>query len=1051
MKLTEFFIRRPTLFWSLMAGILIAGVLSFLQMPKLEDPAIAVKQAMVVVPYPGASAHEVELKVAQVMEDELRALPNVKKIKTECQSGSAMFTVEFQTTVLMKDLEQHFDLLRRKVSDARMKLPQDCYDPIVVDDMMDVYGIFYAFTSDGYSYPEMYKYAKMLRRELLGVKGVKRINIVGNRDEVINIIVPKEKISRNGIVPAQIMMSLQNAGKTVNAGAYQNGDDKIQLRVDEAIENEEDIRNLLISTMDGKQMRLGDIAMIERTYAEPQRNGFFVDGKPALAICIAMESSAIVPDVGKAVDARLAEVMKEVPAGMETEKVFFQPEKVDEAINSFMINLIESVAIVILVLIFTMGFRSGVIIGFGLVLTIAVSFPILLSLGTTLQRISLGAFIVAMGMLVDNAIVIMDGILIDKKRGLGPKTYLYRIGRNTAMPLLGATIIAASTFVNVYLSPDSAGEYAHDLFLVLCVSLLASWVLALVQVPMCAKAWLPAREKDDKKKTSEEVMNSPIHRFVRRSIAFLIEYKKTTIVVAFAVLALCIFGMSKVKNIFFPDFDYKQFIVEYYLPAQTDPERVRHDLLEMSELLMQNPEVERVAASMGSAPARYCLVRPMTSGGDCYGELIVDCKDYATVVEQIPSVRKLLREKYPDAYIRLRKYNFSISTTHTVEVQFTGPDPSVLRDLAGQAEAIMRNCPYVDPYSVQNNWKPKGKSLIAEYVQQDALRSGIERGDVGNALMAATDGMPVGLLNDQDRMVIVNLMVRNADGSKIKNLNDIPVWSMMNVRMTDEDMKGVMTGSKGMSELQDKMFRSTPLSNVTRDVRLDWEEDLVLRENGQRAIEAECDPDYELYDATPAKVMESIKDDIDAIHLPEGYNMKWVGEIEMQDDAINNLMKYMPITMFIILGILLLLFNNWKKVFLILICFPFVFCGITVALLTFREPFTFMAIIGMMGLIGMMVKNSIVLVDEINRLYKEEHQHPYDAVINATVSRVRPVIMASLTTIVGMIPLVADPMYGSMAITIMGGLTVGTIITLILLPLFYTALFHVKKPEKTQK
>lgn len=1051
MKLTEFFIRRPTLFWSLMVGILIAGVLSFLQMPKLEDPAIAVKQAMVVVPYPGASAHEVELKVAQVMEDELRALPNVKKIKTECQSGSAMFTVEFQTTVLMKDLEQHFDLLRRKVSDARMKLPQDCYDPIVVDDMMDVYGIFYAFTSDGYSYPEMYKYAKMLRRELLGVKGVKRINIVGNRDEVINIILPKEKISRNGIVPTQIMMSLQNAGKTVNAGAYQNGDDKIQLRVDEAIENEEDIRNLLISTMDGKQMRLGDIATIERTYAEPQRNGFFVDGKPALAICIAMESSAIVPDVGKAVDARLAEVMKEVPAGMETEKVFFQPEKVDEAINSFMVNLIESVAIVILVLIFTMGFRSGAIIGFGLLLTIAVSFPILLSLGTTLQRISLGAFIVAMGMLVDNAIVIMDGILIDKKRGLGPKTYLYRIGRNTAMPLLGATIIAASTFVNVYLSPDSAGEYAHDLFLVLCVSLLASWVLALVQVPMCAKAWLPAREKDDKKKTGEEVMNSPIHRFVRSSIAFLIEYKKTTIVVAFAVLALCIFGMSKVKNLFFPDFDYKQFIVEYYLPAQTDPERVRHDLLEMSELLMQNPEVERVAASMGSAPARYCLVRPMTSGGDCYGELIVDCKDYATVVEQVPSVRKLLREKYPDAYIRLRKYNFSISTTHTVEVQFTGPDPSVLRDLAGQAEAIMRNCPYVDPYSVQNNWKPKGKSLIAEYVQQDALRSGIERGDVGNALMAATDGMPVGLLNDQDRMVIVNLMVRNADGSKIKNLNDIPVWSMMNVRMTDEDMKGVMTGSKGMSELQDKMFRSTPLSNVTRDVRLDWEEDLVLRENGQRAIEAECDPDYELYDATPAKVMDSIKDDIEAIHLPEGYNMKWVGEIEMQADAINNLMKYMPITMFIILGILLLLFNNWKKVFLILICFPFVFCGITVALLTFREPFTFMAIIGMMGLIGMMVKNSIVLVDEINRLYSEEHQHPYDAVINATVSRVRPVIMASLTTIVGMIPLVADPMYGSMAITIMGGLTVGTIITLILLPLFYTALFHVKKPEKTQK
>ena len=1045
MKMTEFFVRRPTLFWSAIVGILIAGVLAFIAMPKLEDPAIAVKQAMVIVPYPGADAHEVELKVAQVMEDELRALPDIKKIGTECQNGLAMFTVEFKMTVLMKDLEQHFDLLRRKVNDTRQKLPQDCYDPIVVDDMMDVYGIFYALTADGYSYPEMYKYARLLRRELLGVKGVKRINIGGNRDEVIDITLSKEMIARNGLIPARIMMALQSAGKTVNAGAYLAGNDKIRLSVGEAIENEDDIRDLYIATVDGKTIRLGDVAKIERTYAEPQRNGFFVDGKPALAICIAMEEDAIVPDVGKAVDARLAEVMEQLPVGMEMEKIFFQPDKVDEAITSFMLNLLESILIVILVLVFTMGFRSGVIIGFGLILTIAVSFPILLCCGTTLQRISLGAFIVAMGMLVDNAIVIMDGILIDKKRGLPPKTYLYRIGNNTAMPLLGATIIAASTFLSVYLSPDSAGEYAHDLFLVLCVSLLSSWVLALIQVPMCAKSWLPAREKKAKKEG--EVMNSPVHRFVRRTVSLLIAHKKKTIAVAVMVLLLCVFGMTKVKNLFFPDFDYKQFVVEYFLPAQTDPDKVRHDLLEMTELLHQNPAVERVTASMGSAPARYCLVRPMTSGGDCYGELLVDCKDYATIVEQIPVIRKQLREKYPDAYIRLRKYNFSIATSHTVEVEYTGPDPAVLRSLSAQTEEIMRRCPYVDPYSVQNNWKPKGKTFIAEYVQQDALRAGIERSDVGNALLAATDGMPVGVLADNDRMVLINLLVRNADGSRITDLNDIPVWSMMNVRFSDEDVQRLMTGALGMEELQDRMFRSMPLSNVARNIRLDWDENVVCRRNGSRAIEAECDPDYELFDATPAKVMADIKDEVDAIPLPDGYTRRWVGEIELQNDALSNVLKYIPLTVFLILIILLLLFNSWKKVILILLCIPFVFCGITPALFLCRQPFTFMAIIGMIGLIGMMVKNAIVLVDEINRLIVEEGRQPYYAVVDATVSRVRPVLMASLTTIVGMIPLVADPMFGSMAITIMGGLTVGTIITLILLPLFYTAFFHVHKPE----
>ncbi len=1045
MKVTEFFMRRPVLFWSMMGAILIAGVLSFLYMPKLEDPAVSVKQAMVVVPYPGASAHEVELKVAQLMEDELRALPNVKKVRSECSNGAAMLTVEFQMTVLNRDLEQHFDLLRRKVNDVASRLPQGCYTPVVIDDMMDVYGIFYALTADGYDYPEMYRYAKYLRRELLDVKGVKRILIAGNRDEVINIILSKEQIARNGVIPTQITMALQQAGKTVDAGKYPSDGERIAIYVDSAIDDPEEIRNLEFRTLNGRQLRIGDVARVERGFATPQRNGFFVDGRPALALCIAMESSAIVPDVGKAVDARLAEAMQQLPAGFRMEKIFFQPDKVEGAISSFMWNLLESVLIVILVLVFTMGFRSGLIIGFGLVLTVAVSFPILLVCGTTLQRISLGAFIVAMGMLVDNAVVIMDGILIDKKRGLTPKTYLYRIGRNTALPLLGATVIAASTFLGIYLSPDSAGEYAGDLFLVLCVSLLASWVLALVQVPVCAKSWLPSREKmrDDK----PTVMNSAVHRFVRRAIAFLIGHKRATIVVAFGVLALSFFGLTRVKNLFFPDFDYKQFVVECFFPAATDADRVRDRTLAMSDSIRQNPAVERVAVSQGSAPAHYCLVRPMTAGGDCYGELIVDCPDYQTVLEVIPSIRRQLRENFPEAYIRIRKYNFSISTSHTVEVEFAGPDPMVLRELSAQAEAVMRRCPYVDAYSVQNNWKPKGKALVAEFNQQDALRAGIERGDVANALLAATDGMPVGVLNDQERMVTLKLQVRNADSSRITNLAEIPVWSMMNLRMTDDELQGALIGSKGMSELQDRMSRAMPLGNAVRDIRLDWDEDMVLRMNGRRVIEAECDPNPDCEEATPALVVASIRPEIEAIPLPEGYTMRWVGEGELQDEAINNLMKYMPLTIFLILAILLLLFNSWRKVLLILLCFPFVFCGITPALLLTGQPLTFMAIIGMMGLIGMMVKNAIVLVDEINRLQTEDHQLPYTAVIEATVSRVRPVLMASLTTIVGMIPLVGDPMYGSMALTIMGGLTVGTIITLILLPTFYAAMFRIHKPQ----
>ncbi|MCM1140646.1 MAG: efflux RND transporter permease subunit [Muribaculum sp.] len=1048
MKLTEFFMKRPIIFWSFMVGILIAGVMAFIAMPKLEDPPIAVKQAMVIVPYAGASAHDVELEVAQLVEEELRTLPDVKEIKTECTDGMASFTVEFKMSVLVDELEQHFDLLRRKASDVIQRLPQGSYPPIVIDDMMDVYGIFYALTGDGYTYPELDKYAKFIRRELLDVKGVKRINIVGARDEVIEITLAKENLSRNGIIPAQLMMTLQSVGKPVNGGNFEDGTDRIRLTVDSPIKDENDLRDMIVATLDGKRIRLGDIATVERKLSEPQRNGFFVSGQPAIAMCVAMEKDAIVPDVGRAVSKKLDTVMKELPAGLEMHKIFYQPDKVDSAISSFMINLLESVAIVIFVLIFTMGLRSGLIIGFGLVLTVAVSFPILLTCGTTLQRISLGAFIVAMGMLVDNAVVIMDGILVDRKRGFGPKTYLYRIGKTTMLPLLGATIIAASTFLCVYLSPDSAGEYARDLFLVLCVSLLASWILALVQVPICAKSWLPAREKNC---LADAPLNGKMHRLIRKITSFVIGHKVGTISVASVALILSIVGFNHVKNLFFPDFDYNQVVVECFYPSQTSPDKVREELMKMTAQLESNPDVERVSASMGAAPALYCLVRPMTSGGGCYGELIVDFKDYDAVLRQLPEMRRKLREDYPDAYIRVRKYNFSISTSHTVEVEFAGPDPAVLRKLAAEAENIMRNCKYVDKYSVQNNWKPTGNKLVAHYIRQNGVRAGIERGDVANAMLAATDGLPVGVINDQDKTLPINLKITNADGSKIKNLNDLPVWSTLNVHIDNYDIKGIMTGGKTMSDLQDRMFSTTPLSGVSGGINLQAEEISLHRRNGRRVIEAECDPNPDMPDATPAKVESEIRDEIEAIQLPDGYSMRWVGESELSGDAMQNILKYIPLTVLLIVSILLLLFNSWKKVILVLICFPFVLVGIVPLLLITKQPLTFMAIIGLIGLMGMMIKNAIVLVDEINRLRTEEKMSAYSAIIEATVSRTRPVLMASLTTIVGMVPLLPDPMYRSMALTIMGGLTMGTMVTLVLLPLFYAAMFKVSKPSISTK
>lgn len=1040
--------QRTTLFWALMVGIIALGLLSYMRMPKLEDPAVPVKQASVVIIYPGADVHQVELEAALPLEDAIRTLPDVDKIKTECHDGQAVVSVEFVKELPMEQLEQHFDLLRRKASDLVAVLPQGCYEPVVVDDMMDVYGILYAFTGDGYDYSEMERYAKMLRRELLTVPGVKRINIGGTLSEVITVEFTPEQLMRNGLMPTQLMMALQSAAKTVDAGAVSVAGNRISLNVDQAVVTEDDLADLLIDTPEGKKVRLSDLARITRSYATPERNLVYVDGQAALTLAVALESSAIVPDVGKEIDARVHTLEKRLPVGMKLEKIFFQPDKVSDAVQGFMLNLLESVLIVIVVLMFAMGWRSGFIIGFGLLLTVMLSFPILSSLGTTLQRISLGAFIVAMGMLVDNAVVIMDGILVDKRRGLRPDVYLYRIGRNTAMPLLGATIIAASTFLPIYLTPGSVGEFAGDLFLVICVSLLVSWVLALVQVPVCSAAWLGGKQTQPASAAGHDISASnPLNRLIDKLLRWLIGHKALSLTAAVALLLVSSAGFLVIRQVFFPDFDYKQFVVECYFPPQSHPEAVRDRMLSLSDSVKAFPDVERVVVSTGGAPARYTLVRPVPAGGDNYAEFIVDCKDYKTMQRVQNELRSYLRSIAPDAYIRTRKYNFSISTSHTVEVEFAGPDPGVLRSLSAQAEQIMRESPYVDPYSVQNNWAPRGHGITYSFSQADAQRAGVNRSDVGNALQAAGDGMAVGVVYEQDNIIPVYVTVRRADGSRLTEPASIPVWSAVNVGMDPAIVGGLATGAASVADLQKKMFRATPLAAVVDSAYMQWGEMSMTRLNGKRVIEAECDPDPDVHAATPAKVEADIVDRIKAIPLPEGYTMRFVGEGELSGEATSTVMGFLPMILLIVVAVLLCLFNDWRKLIVVLVSFPFVLCGIVPALLFTDTPFTFMAILGFMGLIGMMVKNAIVLVDEITRLHTEESQPLYNSIINATMSRVRPVMLASFTTIVGMVPLVADPMYGSLAVAVIGGLFVGTIVTLLLLPLIYSMLFKVKTPK----
>lgn len=1042
-SIAKFFIQRRTLFWSAMIIILIAGVIFFLKMPKLEDPAVTVKQASVVVIYPGADTEVVERDVVTMLEDQLRTLPNVKKLKSDVHRGQAMIGVEFQLDVPMEDMEQYFDQLRRKVSDIESSLPQGCMKPIVIDDMMDVYGIFYAVKGDGYDTGELECYAKKLRNEIMTVKGVKRVNIGGVQREEIDITFTPDQIRRNGMLPLLIAQALQSSTAVINAGKIDNGADRLAVDISEGAVTEEEISNILVSMPDGKKVRIGDIAKVSRRDTEPGNNSFYVGKDASLTLMVALENNAVVPKVGAAIDKVIAPTIDKLPAGITVEKVFFQPERVDNAISSFMVNLLESIIIVFIVILLAMGWKAGLIIGFGLVLTVALSFPILSALGTTLQRISLGAFIVAMGMLVDNAVVIMDGIINDRKRGLRRDDYLFNTGRKTALPLLGATIIAAATFMPIYFTPGSVGEFAGDLFLVICVSLVASWVLALIQVPACSDQWLGP--DTDIAEEQRELKLNLLQRSIRRMVVFLIDHKWVSVGVAALILVVSCIAMQKLRNVFFPDFEYDQFVVECTFPAESNPDNVRDRMLQLSDSVMKFEGVESVAISLGGAPGRYCLVRPMPSAGEEYAEFIIDCDNFKTVQKLSDQLVAKLRTLAPEAYVRARRYNLSVSSSHTVEVEFSGPNADTLRMLSAKAEDIMRNCKYVDPLSVQNNWLGRNRSVSIDYSSDLAAAAGVNRSDVGNALQAATDGYAIGVINDRDKTIPIYMQIRNTDGSKISDLSTLPVWTMMNINISGNDLASMMNGTTTASELSNKMYNTTLLSSCVKSISPSWSEGTIHRLNGQRVIEAECDPDITNHNATPAKVVENIAEEIKAIPLPEGYGMRFAGEGETSDESMDIIMSFLPIMVAIIVIILLLLFNSWKKLAVILLCFPFVICGIIPALLITDTPFTFLAILGLMGLMGMTIKNAIVLVDEIARLTDVERIELYPAIVRATVSRVMPVILASFTTIAGMIPLVGDPMYGSLAVTIIGGLLIGTFATLLLLPTLYSVFFKVKR------
>ncbi len=1043
MDISKWAFQNRNLVYFLVAVLLLGGVYSCYEMSKLEDPEVKVKLAMVVTTYPGASAHQVELEVTDVLEKKIRTMGNIDNVESYSYNDLSIIQIELLSTVKDEDVEQCWDMLRRKVSDACALLPPGASTPMVKDDFGNVYGMFYALTGDGLTDRELSDYAELIKREVSDLEGVDRVELYGTRPECINISLLQDRMANLGVKPAEVLATLNGQNKTTYTGYYENGDNRIRVTVNDKFKTVDDIGNMLIQGHDDDQLRLRDIARIEKSYEKPTRNELFYDGEQALGLLVAASSGTDIIKVGNAVAKKL-EHLKEnrLPAGVECHKVFYQPERVGDSLGTFVINLIESVIIVVLILMLAMGFKSGVIIGISLIVTVFGSFLFLLFAGGTMQRVSLAAFVLAMGMLVDNAIVIIDGILVDLKSGKSRMEAMTAIGKQTAMPLLGATLIAIIAFLPIYMSPDTAGVYTRDLFIVLAVSLLLSWILALIHVPLMAD-----RRLKSEKTTGEanvRVYKGRVYAYLRTALRFGLAHRWSFVFAMVGLLGLSLWGYGYMRQGFFPDMVYNQLYMEYKLPEGTNSTQVVRDLQEIEAYLKGREEITHVTISVGGTPGRYNLVRSIANPSLSYGELIVDFTSPEELVENMDEIQSYLSRAYPDAYVNLKRYNLMFKK-YPIEAQFMGPDPAVLHRLADSARHIMENTPEVR--LVTTDWEPQVPVLTIEYDQPAARALGLSRNDVSLSLLTATGGIPIGSFYEGIHANTIYLKCLNEEGDPIEDLGNTQVFSSLpslNGLLNEEMMVKLKAGTLSKEELVEGIMGSTPLKQISKGVDVRWEDPVVPRYNGQRSQRVQCSPVPGL-ETEQARL--AVASQIENIPLPEGYTLCWQGEKIASTDSMKYLFKNFPLAVILMIAILIMLFKDYRKPIIIFCCIPLVFVGVVAVMLLTGKTFNFVAIVGTLGLIGMLIKNGIVLMDEIT-LQIGRGVEPMTALIDSSQSRLRPVMMASLTTILGMIPLLTDAMFGSLAAAIMGGLLFGTLITLLFIPVLYALFFHIKQTDK---
>lgn len=1009
MNIAEYSIRRPVATLALTVALVIGGLVAYLSMGRLEDPEFTIKDAQVITAYPGATAREVAEEVTDKLESAIQQLGQLKRVTSVSKPGMSIITVSIKDSYGQDKLPQVWNELRHKVGDARASLPPGAATPIVYDDFGDVYGIFFAVTADGYSYKELKAHVDWLRKELLLVPDVAKVTIWGAQPEAVYVEIPRARLRALGASVSTIAALLAERGVVADAGHVHVGPEYIRIAPSGGISTVEDLGNLFVTDMaTGKLVSLKDIARISRGYVEPETRLMRHNGLVSLGVGVSLASGGNIVDLGQRVMAKLDELDQNTPVGMVLDPVYFQPDYVTRAVDGFAVSLAQAIAIVIAVLMITMGLRSGLIIGTVLGVTVCGSFLFMKAMDIELQRVSLGALIIALGMLVDNAIVITEGMLVRIQKGEDRIRSAGVVVRQNMWPLLGATAIAIMSFAAIGLSDDNTGEYCGSLFWVLFISLLLSWVTAITVTPLFCHFFLKSGHTPDRDPYGGLVFTA--YRLILRVC---LRHRWVTVGGMVLLLGLSLWAFQFVDRSFFPASTQPQFFIDMWKPEGTAISETSRELGLLEKQVMQDERVESVSTFVGGGAPRFMLVYGQEKEYRNYGQLIVTVKNYKEIPSLIETFRQHAAAHFPEAFFKFKLVRLGPGRDDPVEVRFSGPDPDVLRALSARAQEIMGRHP--NAQGVRDNWRQKVKVIRPVIAEAAAQRAGLDRSDIARALQMAFSGTTVGVYREDDRLLPIIVRPPAGERQDVTRLADVQVFSPALKTMI-------------------------PLNQVVSDLQTVMEDSILQRRDRSFTVTVSCEPVVGL----PSLLFEDLRSELGQIEVPRGYRLEWGGEFEDSRDAQAALASSIPGTVALMVLITVLLFNALRQPLIIWLTVPLALIGVTSGLLMTGQPFGFMALLGFLSLVGMLIKNAIVLLDEI-RVLRDGGEEPHAAVVEASISRMRPVLMAAGTTVLGMIPLLGDAFFAAMAVTIMAGLTFASILTLVVVPVLYAILFRVRE------